>query len=680
MGKGILKKKRTRLVALLAALCAFLAVGIGAGAAAASRAATKKEAPSLSVRGKGGEAVLSTSSTTASSAPLAFCQNSKGQRLSSYSYCEGYNTDAFNSSAQVNYLAYAPSQGQYTGWAGQQITASVTLDGGTQMPIAMPIGLWNGSSFVNPNTLTPGELEETMLNGDYMGNIGVISQSAGDKWYSFLGGVNYDGTLDTPMTKFVSSNSYTISKEMLDDRINGKLVTLQPQSLQYQFQGLCNESELLSNPYFASMTSNSVSYLQGALQEIFFGTGTNGEPLGLYNSDEAFYGTFPDSQVSSDLANLKSQADDLISNIGDYKMAVAAYSAAIKAGKSAADARSAYLNSLKGTVGLDSDGGGGKYQPLLCLAVWDQNVGYNSLPQKELLYTQGSDVKGDTSNAFDGTDSGNNTYSYAYWGAGPSYVGTGTASDSTLSLTLTPTATDFVEELMGSSANSGGIQLTAIYYPGQASTFYSAKGGGVSVDIQPVLDKKGDVVLKGMGQYVSFRSLGLTPNDVNPTSLPSGVTLSTTSPASDGLYFKAVSQSGEPLKSVEMQLWPDQNASSVQNWHWEGWIQTPISIATNSTPFGVTKKGNSYRAPYGTYWAGYYNNVTFTASSLTTSSQEGWFDFSGVAPGTYEVKILSGTTESGKTVSYGSYYTEPTFEIDASSYSSPETVSAVLDP
>ena len=674
-------KKRTRLIALLSALATLAVGGIGTGLAFSAMAATSGQSSAASARtlskpkGSRSEEASQASkgAVLADTNPLAFCQ---GGNSSKYSYCQGYNTDAFNSSAQVNYLAYAPSQGQYTGWAGQQITASVTLDGGTQMPIAMPIGLWNGSSFVNPNTLTPGELEETMLNGDYMGNIGVISQSAGNKWYSFLGGVNYDGTLDAPMTKFVSSNSYTISHNMLNDSINGKLITLQPESLQYQFQGLCNESELLSNPYFASMTSNSVSYLQGALQEIFFGTGTNGEPLGLYNSDEAFYGTFPDKGVSSDLANLKSQADDLISNIGDYKMAVAAYSAAIKAGKSAADARSAYLNSLKGTVGLDSDGGGGKYQPLLCLAVWDQNVGYNSLPQKELLYTQGSDVKGDTSNAFDGTDSGNNTYSYAYWGAGPSYVGTGTASDSTLSLTLTPTATDFVEELMGSSANSGGIQLTAIYYPGQASTFYSAKGGGVSVDIQPVLNSKGGVVLKGMGQYVSFRSLGLTPNDVNPTSLPSGVTLSTSSPASDGLYFKAVSQSGEPLKSVEMQLWPDQNASSVQNWHWEGWIYTPISIATNSAPKGVTSADWPYLGS--TYWAGYYHNVTFTASSL--SSQEGWFDFSGVAPGAYEVKILSGTTESGKTVSYGSYYTEPTFEIDASSYSSPETVSAVSDP
>ena len=671
MGKGILKKKRTRLIALLAALCAFLAVGIGAGAAAASRAATRGEAASLSVRGKGGEAVLSTSTSSTSSDPLAFCQ---GGNSSKYSYCQGFYTDAFNSSAQVNYLAYAPSQGQYTGWAGRQITASVTLDGGAQMPIAMPIGLWNGSSFVNPNTLTPAQLEETMLNGDYMGNIGVISQSAGNKWYSFLGGVNYDGSLDTAMTDFVSSNSSIISGDMLDDSINSKQITLQSKSLQYQFQDLCNESELLSNPYFASMTSNSVSYLQGALQEIFFGTGKNGEPMGLYNSDEAYYGAVPDSQVSSDLQNLKSEADDLIANIGDYKTAVAAYSAAVKAGKSAADARSAYLNSLKGTVGLDSDGGGGKYQPLLCLAVWDQNVGYNSLPQKELLYTQGSDVAGTTSDAFNGAGSG--SYSYAYWGAGPSYVGTGTASDSTLSLTLTPTATEFIETLMGSAANSGGIQLTAIYYPGQSSTFYSSQGGGVSVDIQPVLNSSGGVVLKGMGQYISFRSLGLTPNDVNPTSLPSGVTLSTTSPASDGLYFKAVSQSGEPLKSVTMQLYPDTNSSYVQNWHWEGWIYTPIAPATNSAPSGVTSADWPYLGS--TYWAGYYHNVTFTANAL--SSQPGWFDFSGVAPGVYDAVILSGTTESGKTVSYGSYYSHPTIQISATSFTSPETLSAVSDP
>ncbi|MBQ1424962.1 MAG: hypothetical protein IIY98_02430, partial [Aeriscardovia sp.] len=79
-----------------------------------------------------------------------------------------------------------------------------------------------------------------------------------------------------------------------------------------------------------------------------------------------------------------------------------------------------------------------------------------------------------------------------------------------------------------------------------------------------------------------------------------------------------------------------------------------------------------------TYWAGYYRNVTFTAHSL--SSQPGWFDFSGVAPGVYDAVILSGTTESGKSVSYGSYYDHPTIQISATSFTSPETLSAASDP
>ncbi|MBQ1425194.1 MAG: hypothetical protein IIY98_03645, partial [Aeriscardovia sp.] len=568
--------------------------------------------------------------------------------------------------------SYAPSQGQYTGWAGQAISASVTLGEGTQMPIAMPIGLWNGSNFINPNTMTPGQIENAMLNGDYMGNIGVISQYAGNKWYSFLGGVSYDGALDTPMNTFVKNNSSRINGDMLDDSINQKKIYLQPGSMQYQFQSLCNESEMLSNPYFALMTSNTVPYLQGVLQELFFGTGKNGEPLGLYNSDEAYYGSVPDSTVESDLKSLKAQADELIENVGAYKDAVAAYSDAVADKESAADARQAYLDSLKGSIGLDSDGQGGKGQPLMCLAVWDQNVGYASLPTTELPYTQGSDVSSNMGDAFNGAGSG--TYPYAYWGAGPAYVGTGTASDSTLAMNVSAVATGFLETLLGSQANTSGIQLTAIYYPGQGSSFYTSGGGGVSVDIQPVKDKDGKVLLKGMGQYVSFRSLGLTPNNVNPTSIPA--TLSTSSPASDGLYFKAVSQSGEPLKSVEMELWPDTNSSYVSNWRWSGWIYTPIAPATNSAPKGVTSADWPYLGS--TYWAGYYHPVSFTAQSLT--SQPGWFDFSGVAAGVYEAKILGGVTEDGKQVSYGSYYEEPTLQIDATSYSSPEAVSASSDP
>ena len=686
-------KKRTRLIALLSALAALVAGGIGTGAAFAAMAATRKSSslaasasiPSKAKGSRSEEASASKGAVLAASDPLAFCQ---GGNASAYSYCQEKNTDAFNSSAQVNYLTYAPAQGQYTGWAGKTITASVTLGEGMQMPIALPIGLWNGSTFVNPNTLSPETLDEYMLNGDYMGNIGVVSQSAGNKWYSFLGGVAYNGEPDTSMSTFVKNNIGTISGDMLDDSINGDDLSLQSESVQYTFQNLCNDSDLLSDPYFAQMASLSTSQLSSTIDSLLFGQ------LGLYTGDEAYYGKDAPagSPVAQDLSSLKSEGENLESTatVEEYQKGFEAYEAALKAGKSEADARTAYLDAISGT---DAS----KDQPLLCLAAWNQNVGYDSLPSTELPYAQGSDVSGDTSNAFDGTHSGNNTYSYAYWGAGPSYIGTSDSSDSTLSMTVSSTATDFLASsyLLTSAANSGGIQLTAIYYPGQTSSFYSQDGGGVTIDIEPVpaqscpaneLTLKGSVLkgsdhkcapaLKGMGQYITFRSLGLTPDQVNPTSLPSGTTLSTSSPSQDGLYFKAVSQSGEPLKSVTMQLYPDKNSSYVNNWYWEGWIYTPIAPATNSAPSGVTSADWPYLGD--TYWAGYYNNVTFTASSL--SSQPGWFDFSGVAPGVYDAVILSGTTESGKTVSYGSYYDHPTIQITATSFTSPETLSAVSDP
>ena len=76
--------------------------------------------------------------------------------------------------------------------------------------------------------------------------------------------------------------------------------------------------------------------------------------------------------------------------MAEYQGAFAAYADAIKSGKSAQEATNAYLNSINGT---DAS----KDQPLLCLAAWNQNVGYTSLPSKEVPYTQGSDVEGSTS-------------------------------------------------------------------------------------------------------------------------------------------------------------------------------------------------------------------------------------------------------------------------------------------
>ena len=325
-------KKRTRLIALLSALAALLAGGIGTGAAFAAMAATRNassraEAAPILSKAKGMrdvEASASKGAVLADSDPLAFCQ---GGNASSYSYCQEENTDAFNSSAQVNYLTYAPGQGQYTGWAGKAITASVTLGEGMQMPIALPIGLWNGSSMVNPNTLSPETLSEYMLNGDYMGNIGVVSQSDHNDWYPFLGGVAYNGEPDTSMQTYVKNNIGTISGSMLDDTINSNGINLQPESVQYIFQNLCTESDLLSDPYFAQMASLSTSQLSSTIDSLLFG------PLGLYTGDEAYYGKDAPqgSPVANDLSSLKSEGENLESTatIEEYQKGFEAYAAAV---------------------------------------------------------------------------------------------------------------------------------------------------------------------------------------------------------------------------------------------------------------------------------------------------------------------------------------------------------------
>ena len=665
-GKGVFKKKRTRLIALLAAACAFLAVGIGAGAAAASRAATvKKEAQASktvypkvrTIKPADSKAVLVSDNP---------CDTIYTQ-ANGYGSCRDFGVwDTFNSSAQV--FNNVQSSQIYGGWAGQTFSAKVTLGAGISMPIIAPIGLWNGTEFQNPNTMTPGQIEEAMLNGDYMGAIAVAPVDSAAKYHSFLGGVSYDGQLITamsdPKTGYLASSSGQSLLHNIGLDQKGFGYTFNPESIQYEFQNDCNNSNILNNSYFAKMASLSTAQLQSVLHELLF------SQEGLYTTDEEFYSSIPDSGVETELSNLKTEGENLESPtvVKEYQAAFDAYKAAAeKYGVTSStshtstayqEAKEAYLNAL----GQDAS----KDQPLLCLAAWDQNVGYTSFPRTESLYMQGSNVSG---GAFEGGTS--TTYPYAFWGAGPSYQGSSDAADSTLAMTVTGVATSFLALTLGGNSNSvsqsnAGIYLMAMYNTNQTAGTYSSQGGQVTVNVKPT----SSTIDNGTYLQISFRSLGQSYTDVNPTS---GVTLSTSSPSSDGLYFQAVSQSGERLKSVKMELIPE-GGHFFGSW---GGGETPIIPATNSAP--STVDGEQIWADSGnTYWAGLYNPVAFTIQSLT--SQPGWFDLSGVGEGTYDVKILGGTTEKGKQVSYGSYYQEPTFQIHAESYSSPETIAAVTDP
>ena len=748
-------KKRTRLIALLSALATLAVGGIGTGLAFSAMAATR------------GGATVSSATLHRKIRVIDPAKDSEGAVLSSspnpckttytpanrYGTCTSPETySAFNSSAYVNQLVVT---GQiYGGWAGEQFNASVDLGAGTAMPIAGVEGLWNGSNFVNPNTLTPSELEEAMLEGGYMGGIMASAVWSGEA-YPFLGGVEYNGQLNSAM---VTNGAGTISGSLY-----GTGYQSAPESLQYIFQNDCNNSELLYNPFFSSMASEPTPQLEATVAGLIFGkaaaegfakTGklpqtpqdyyndyasvqvqVDGKKVkvnemgGLYGEYLASYDKVSSPTVTDDLNSMYSTGLQLVSDVPTFQTGMKDYTSA--AGNLISALQTAQNEYYQLWSELEADGHGGNFgitqskvneakeayekaiaalnpaknaylkavgtaststQPLLCLAAWNYNVGYTSFPTEEDFYGQGS--------ISPASPSGSARAPKAYWGIGPAYEGSSNAADGTLAMDVSPTATNFLYTVLGGDSNAtvygnSGVLLMAFYNTNQTSGSYSQNGASVTVNVKPVESSSGTISANGTWLQISFSSLGQTPTEVNPTSLPSGVTLSTSSPSSDGLYFKALSQSGEPLKSVTMELVPE---GGNYYGYWGGG-STPLHPMTNGAAATAGIWPNIGQKT--SYWAGYnaspwpgaapykasawsgYGWAQFSANSVLNSSGQptGWFDFSGVGAGTYNVVILSGTTESGKTVSYGSYYDVPTFQIDANhGYSSPETISAVSDP
>lgn len=649
-GKWMKKKritKRARLIALLSALAALASGGIGAGAAFSAMAASttgqssaSRSYPSSAKAGKTRPVLASSPHSTPDSTPAVL--------QAVYHSSQAFNT--FLSSV-VPQNQYSMGGRNFTDWSGSTVKASVTLGDGTNLPIASPIGLWNGSSLVNPNSLTPGQIEEYMLNGYYMGNIGAgINQNGSiGQVIPFLGEVDFQGNPNTSMENFINGGSdWWIGSSNISST-----------SLLYDFQTQCINNNMLSNPYFALMASKTKDELTGLLQGLLFGSN------GLYTTDQKYYGQIPDAGVEKDLATLKSEGQQLIGDIGYYQAAMEAWNKAGGSSNSSA-AKSAYEKAL---------GSAKSTQPLLCLAVWDQNVGYASFPSNETLYNLGS---ANPPSMYWGT--------YMGWGWGPSYVGTANPADSKLSMNISSTGTQFIYDVMAGlnknyNPDTDGIFLQAMYVANENSPSSVFSEGGSSSVVNISWTKGGNT--RNLQSSILLRSLGFA-GEVNPTSLPQGTTLSPSSPASVGLWFKAYDQSGEPLKSAKIDLslltGTDQSPSSV--------FGDYLAIGTSSAPSGVTSQ--MWPNMGKEFWYTNLQNspMPFEISSL--SSQPGYFDLSGIPNGVYQVKILSGTTESGKSVSYGSYYTAPTFKVNLNdsssynlfdtSYTSPEAVSAVSDP
>ena len=156
----------------------------------------------------------------------------------------------------------------------------------------------------------------------------------------------------------------------------------------------------------------------------------------------------------------------------------------------------------------------------------------------------------------------------------------------------------------------------------------------------------------GIGTGVAFAAMAAVKK-----ASPQTPSLSPTSSAANSdfkeLYFKAEGENGQKVKEVKLLLTsPSTNSSNAS------------SLSPTSSSFGVPKG----------------STVSYSKKGDLidlTHKENGVFSFEA-KPGKYDLTVQGGESESGKTLSYGSYFLSPTFEIDLSSNS--ETLTSVSDP
>lgn len=221
---------------------------------------------------------------------------------------------------------------------------------------------------------------------------------------------------------------------------------------------------------------------------------------------------------------------------------------------------------------------------------------------------------------------------------------------------------------------------------------YSAKGAQIQVS--------STVEGKPANSYTyTYQLFGNAPDNYYSSSAPasdftSDGLLSPSSPAGPlGLYFNAVSQTGQPLTQVQVALqfegamgtglnaergsyiWPAYwNPSNVndynvgENYPYSG----PSSLnLTSPTPYEYYGWGNSANSnPTGHPNASIYSGQAFALNSIP--GHPGCFALSGLPAGTYNVTVFGSLQQEG-------YYVS-TFTATLGSYSAPETFTSYIDP
>ncbi|MBO6097874.1 MAG: hypothetical protein J6O87_00170, partial [Aeriscardovia sp.] len=679
-----MKKKRTRLIALLAALCAFLAVGIGAGAAAASRAATKSSSvSSASSSLKGEKASLFEKgmkeqkfSPSQEKAALASISPENGGGIGGY--LSAFPGGTFSGSISVQgYLS--------SSLTGQVANGSIWVPEGVDLELfgsnfAMPNG-----TYKNPNTLSRDQLLKLMEGGGYVGAVTVSNSS--NMEIPLMGLVSSSGQ---PWTESQIANSGISSTGTIQNEFMSKCMGYQwiPASASNYTPGGPKKDEtvqLLASQGAGGIVADGVLGVATpsiALPDIKSGLerlGYTGTKLNTALKD--IETVFEDSKVTSfQSAFMKWYQNKNSSDAGTLLRA----------------AVSAAQNLLSGTFGTQFK----KELPIVCEAVWNGAVQFNEYENGNVvqtgewqdLYTPGNDLNGSSSSQY--------VSNFATSGSGPDIAGCGQNTEGCgIKVSVDSLGCAFLYDTIGTD-----FTVTASYF---VSTQQSSSSSSLP---DPAYSDPGALVQNSLSVnynslYNNFlvRQTGTSPTLFNPTSVDS--TFSPTStPSSSGLWFKAVDQEGEPLKQVKVLLLPLSSPNSaadsqlpagiepIDPYPWtgpgfKGDSYGGIGQLSSDLSSGSSVTSNADGGLIGYLWYGQYGATTADDYALIplnqVSGQNGVFEISGLPFGVYKVDLVSGENQAGQTEEYGSYYTAPSFQVSLNSYSTsstPEKMSAISDP
>ena len=665
--------KRARLIALLSALAALASGGIGVGAAFSAMAATKS------------------SSVSSASSSL------KGEKASLLE--KGPKEQKLSPSQEKAVLAKLDLKnmnigGYYSAFPGGTFSASIGVDnlnssltdqsanGYIWVPEGVDLELFGtnfadpNGTYENPNTLNREQLVKLMEGGGYVGAVSIINSS----------------NVSIPLMGLVSSTGRPWTQSQIETSGISSTGTVQNEFMSkcMGYQWMPASGYTPAGPKKDETVQLSAS--QGAAGIVADGVLGVATPSVVLPDIESGLKRMGYSGTAYDTA-----LQDIKTVFGDSK--VTSFQSAFtkwynnKNSKDAdtylAEAVSAAQNLLSGDFGAQFK----KELPMVCEAVWNGSVEFNEHENGNVvqtgawqnLYTPGNNLNANSSNPY--------VSNFGASGFGPDIAGCGqNVQECGITVSIDSLACAFVYDTFGSNFKVNASYFVGTQYP--SSYAYSDPGALV----------QNSLTVNGGTQNNNFivRQTGTSPTLFNPTSVNLAFS-PTSTPATSGLWFKAIDQEGEPLKQVKVLLTPlySPNAAAssqilgiepIDPFPWTGSVfkgdsykgigQLSSDLSSRS---GVTSNADGGLIGY--MWYAQSSATTANDYALIplnqVSGQNGVFEISGLPFGVYRVDLVSGENQEGETEEYGSYYTAPSFEVNLNSYntsSEPEKMSAISDP